>query len=66
MDKRIKYTVEHIKKVHFYMNNLGMSKYNAIEKAGFKDASSFYTTLKRSNLTEVMSLKPKVKQLSFL
>jgi len=66
MDKRIKYTIEHVNKVHSYMNKLGMSKYKAIDKAGFKDASSFYNTLKRLGLSEVVNVRPKTEQLSFL
>jgi hypothetical protein len=46
MGRHIKYTEDHIDKVQQYIK-LGLTRQDAIKKAGFSDNSLFYLALKR-------------------
>lgn len=55
-----KYTIEHIKQVHNYMNNENLSKKEAIYKAGFTSLKSYYNVIARLNLKEKIGIEKKI------
>ena len=57
--ERYKYSIEDVKKVENLMAK-GLSKYKAIEKTGFSNASMFYLLLKRLGLAQVVTFKKKI------
>lgn len=50
----MKYTLAHIEAMENYVNNEGLSKRDAIKKAGFSDSSCYYLTLKRLKIKSVL------------
>lgn len=53
-----KHTEKDIMTVYYYVNNKGLTKRQAIKKAGFSDSSVFYNTLRRLDIREkIISLK---------
>ena len=62
MTRKPKYTIEDIQTVHKGMNEKGLSKREAIKKAGFSDSSVYYHAVKRLNVLEKIVLEQKFEE----